>query len=459
MQQLKTPFKKESGMSRDELYYWTLEHACKEFAQNYVFGVQTTKSKKQGKTWYDDEKHMAFWEDYNEQGIDLKYLLIGNSGQRHIENSPGEFGEGMKKALLIASREECTAYIETIGYLICGQFEIGSLNAEEFIFTITSSNRTIGTKFALECDEETYLKANSFFGYIKYPEKQNMFETNNILNFPDVNSLFLNGVYINSDQKLLASYNLVGKQLNVRDRDKIDSYKMNNYLWEMIIGKTTNINLIEKIIKNINESYLETYYIKYSYIPDENIKYWEKALKNLYGDKICTSFNPFSDEEMTYRGYHIIYAYDSYAQNLFNKLGIKSSMTLLSNAGKKVLGDHLKLKDLTTEQKNNLKTAISIIKEYYCNFMYNVKVVENLRDNNGTIADGLCSYDNCTIFINYSIIDSFRKLFKTLVHETVHQKSKANDCTPEFEDEFENACFHLAKGIRKSNNLEELPED
>jgi hypothetical protein len=454
------PFKKESGMSRTELHYWNIEHAAKEFAQNFVFGQQTTKSKTPGKTWYNHDLQCAFWEDYNETGIDLKYLLIGNSAQRNIENSPGEFGEGMKKALLIAEREGCFARIETIGFSVTGSFEIGSLGAEEFIFTITGNNRKLGSKFTLQCDEETYLKANSFFGYISNPDQQNMFLENNILDFiSDDNKLYLNGVYINSPQNLLASYNIVGKELNVRDRDKFDSYKLNMILWEKIIGQTKNINLITKIVQNINESCLETYYIRYGKIAEENIKYWKKAIYNLYGSKVCFSSTPFCDKEMSYRGYTIVNLYDSWAKELFEKLEITSSLQLVNKAGQKVIGDKIKLKELTSKEKNNLKQAISIIKEYYCNYLYNIKVMSDLQDNNGTKVNGLCDHDNKTIFLNRDIIENFGYMFQTLVHEAVHQRSNAEDCSPEFEKEFAYACLLFVKGIKKSNNLEELPDE
>jgi hypothetical protein len=460
MQQLKTPFKKESGMSRSELHYWTLENAAKEFAQNFVFGQTTTKSKQKGKTWYDDDLNCAFWEDYNEQGIDLKYLLIGNSGQREIENSPGEFGEGMKKALLIAERENKSAYIETIGYNITGSFEIGSLGAEEFIFTITDNDRKIGSLFALECDKETYEQANKYFGHIDYPEKQDVFAENNILDFiTDGNKLFLNGVYINSPQNLLASYNIIGKELNVRDRDKFDSYRLNNILWEKILCKTKNVDLITKILKNINESSLETYYIRYGFIPDENLKYWKRSVNNLYGNKVCYSSSPYCDKEMTYRGYQVIDVYHTYAKNLFEKLEITSSLQMVNKAGEKVIGDKIKLKELTNTERNNLKQAVSIVKEYYCNFLYNIKILSDLQDNNGTKVNGLCDHDNKIIFLDRDIIENFAQLFQTLIHETVHQKSHAEDCSPEFEREFAYACLLFVRGIKKSNNLEELPED
>jgi len=460
MQQLKTPFKKESGMSRSELHYWTIENAAKEFAQNFVFGQTTTKSKQKGKTWYDDDLQCAFWEDYNETGIDLKYLLIGNSGQREIENSPGEFGEGMKKALLIAERENKSAYIETIGYNITGSFEIGSLGAEEFIFTITNNDRKIGSLFALECSKEIYEQVNKFFGYIDYPEKQDVFTDNNILDFiTNDNKLYLNGVYINSPQKLLTSYNIIGKELNVRDRDKFDSFRLNEIIWKKIIGQTKDISLIEKIIKNINESYLETYNLRYSLILEDNMKYWKKAINNLYGNKVCFTSNPFCDKEMTYRGYNVINIYGYSATKLFEKLEITSSLQLVNKAGEKVIGDKIKLKELTNTERNNLKQAVSIIKEYYCNFLFNIKVISDLQDNNGTEVNGMCDHDNKTIFLDRDIVDNFGQLFQTLMHECVHQKSHAEDCSPEFEREFAYACLLFAKGIKKSNNLEELPED
>jgi len=286
------------------------------------------------------------------------------------------------------------------------------------------------------------------------------FAENNILDFiTDGNKLFLNGVYINSPQNLLASYNIIGKELNVRDRDKFDSYKLNNILWEKIIGKTKDMNLITKIIQNINNSCLETYYIRYNLISEETLKYWKKAINSIYGNKVCYSSTPFCDKEMTYRGYTIINLYDMEAKALFEKLEINSSLFLVNKAGQKVIGNKIKLKELTNTERNNLKQAISIIKEYYCNYLYNIKVMSDLQDNNGTKVNGLCDHDNKTIFLDRDIIDNFGYMFQTLVHEAVHQRSNAEDCSPEFEKEFAYACLLFAKGIRKSNYLEELPED
>ena len=292
--------RKETIISNNYLSDWTILHACKEFAQNYVYALQTLGQN--GNHYYDKQTGIAIWEDYG-KGFGLEMLLIGNSQQRQDNNSPGENGEGMKLSLKVASQCGKYAQISIPGYDIEAKFEIGSLGSEELVLYIYRNNRMAGCRFTLECSEEEFNQANACFGFISASNNDKyLFTKNSILK--DTNKIYINGVEIDLKLKCLYGYNLVGKRLSNRDRNAVNMWTINNHVWQYILSETTDKEVIKSVLSNINESCMETY-DSYCF-NTKNIKIWQAVAKELWGSKVCYASNSPADVQVLYRHYNLL---------------------------------------------------------------------------------------------------------------------------------------------------------
>jgi len=431
--------KKETLLNAGYLPQWGLIEACKEFTQNYVFALQHLHA--DGITKY--EKGIAIWEDYG-KGFDLSCLLMGVGEQKSIESAPGENSEGQKISLLIAAREGKQCSIEIPGYTIIPMLENGKFGANELVLNVYANNRTNGVKYTLECDKSAYKEAISNFGFlVANQEDKHKFSESSIID--DKNKcLYINGVKINGNLKFLTSYNLVGKALSNRDRNAISPFDINRELWEQIISVTTDVKYIRTILTNANDSTIENFNTYPYYLKQNNkIELWRRVIKDLYGSKVCFATGGASDTRARYRNFKVIKTPCRDMQYVFESLGVPSSELICPS--KEPKQECMKLQDLDIVEKDNLSSVRKLIKKFYFFDMWNIRYVKDLKDNYENDCFGICNRTEKLIYLNQSILRSWDQTFKTLLHEVVHQVSEAEDCTAEFENEWERACLCFAK--------------
>ncbi len=433
--------RKETLLNEGYLQNWTLYEAAKEFTQNYVFALQHLNVK--GKTYYNNETKTAIWEDYG-KGFDLSCLLMGIGQQRQIENAPGENGEGMKISLLIACREGKSCIIEIPNYTIIPKLEAGQFGANELVLYVYENKRTIGTKFELECSKGIYDKAIESFGFLTSEEDKYKFNESSIINDGGKN-LYINGVKINTNMKMLFSYNLIGKSLANRDRNAIDPSEINFEIWKQIFSKLRDKDIIKFILQNMNNNTIETHY-SYPYLID--LELWKECARELYGDKVCYCIGDKSDNRARYHRFKTIKTPVDGMINLCYNLNIKSSLEI--SPDKKPKQRLIQLKDLTMEERDNVNSVRKLIQKHYCDKIWNLRYVDGLKDEYGNYLNGLCHYNEELIYLDLGILQNWDTLFEVLLHETVHQVSKAEDLSEEFEQEWGKACLAFAKGCRRA---------
>ena len=441
MQEQKLLTRKETLLNEGYLENWTLFEAAKEFTQNYVFALQHLNAK--GKTWHKDG--VAYWEDYG-KGFDLSCLLIGVGQQKEIDNAPGENKEGQKISMLVAARENKKCEIEIPGYTIIPKLEKGKFGANELVLYVYENQRINGVKFTLEVERNVYNKAIESFGYlIAKEEDREKFSIPSVIN-DGGNNLYINGVKINFNLKTMFSYNLVGKNLSNRDRNAISPSDINYEIWKQIFSNIKDIGKIKIVLSNLSNNVLELY-DTYPYHIDKNINIWKQAVNELYGTNVCYATGDKSDNRARYRKFKVIKTPVNGAIYLLNSLGIKSSAEIAPE--KELQPMMVKLKDLTEEEKQNIRQIRKMIKKYYCQNMWNLRYVDDYQDEYGNYINGSCNFEEELIYLDRAIIKDWNKLFKTMLHETVHQVSRAEDCSEEFEKEWERACLAFAKGCMR----------
>lgn len=430
--------RKETLLNEGYLKHWTLYEAAKEFTQNYVFALQHLNTK--GKTWY--ENGLAYWEDYG-SGFDLSCLLIGVGQQKEIESAPGENSEGMKISILVAARENKYCSIEIPGYTIRSKLEEGKFEVNELVLYIYKNSREKGTKFILEVEKDIYNNAIESFGYLTVKEEdRGKFSESSIIDDGGSN-LYINGVKINSSLRTIFSYNLIGKNLSNRDRNAISPEDINIKIWEQIFSKLKDVEKIKRILSNFNSNTIEFYYT-YPYHIRENINLWKQALKELYGNKVCYATGDKSDNRARYRKFKIMKTPVDGALSLLNSLNVRSSAEIAPE--REIKQKTLQLKDLTEQERQNIRRIRKLIQKYYCPNIWNLRYIDYLLDEYENKVSGICKYNEELIYLEKSILSDWDKLFKTLLHEVVHQMSNADDCSIEFEKEWEKASLAFAKG-------------
>lgn len=433
-------YKKETGFSREYQSDWNLDFAIREIIQNHVYALQVLQV--DGSHSWDNG--IATFAD-NGQGIAKKYFLNGNSGQREIINSPGQFGEGMKLAFLIFAREGKVCKVDTVGYSMEAMFEYNEQMAcEELFFNFSDSNRTCGTTFTIECTETEYLNAIQFFGFLS--SNKSRFITSNFWQ-QETPELYVNGVKLNdSNIKMLFSYNLIGKDLNNRDRNSVNTYKLNETIWEQIIFKTEDKEYIKSILENFsNSNYVEYYNVNTFQV--KNQEAWKQVAKDLWGKKVVySSGNHKADTEANYRKFKVLPKPNWDCQQLLEFVGIQSAITILKRTEQQY--KLTQLKDLSDLEKYNIKEVRKLIQKHYAD-VGNMRYVEDLSDEHENKVNGFYDPKEDLIFLEKNILSSFNQLFETLLHETIHKVTRAEDCSERFQNEAVHAAMKFALGCTR----------
>lgn len=441
--------KKETLLNTGYLKNWSIFEVCKEYAQNHVFALQHLNA--EGIIKHDGT--FGIWED-NGKGFGLECFLMGVGQQKNIESAPGENSEGMKVSLMVALRENKKTWIEIPGYTVIPELIESKLNKQEKELTLNIYNnaRTKGVKFVIECDKETFNNANNSFGFLlaKTTEQRELFNQNSVIKNLKENSLFINGVKINTNVNMMFSYNLIGKNLSNRDRNAVDMQEINNHLWATIINNTNDKDIIIGILKNANNNILENINVYYWRIQNRSL--WHETIEEYYNkpiDKICFATGSKSDARARYRKFKVIPTPNNSMKQFFNSFGIYSSEEIAPSRDINKMS-YVQLKNLTELQHGNLKRARNLIQKHYTKIYYKIRYVDNLEDEYGNKVNGLCQYNEEQITLDINILNDFNQTFKTLLHECVHMVSHASDCSEEFEREWANACLAFALGTERA---------
>ena len=421
--------RKETLLNTGYLSHWGLFEAGKEFAQNHIFALQHLGAK--GNHYYSDG--CAVWEDKG-PGFGLEMLLMGNGQQKEIENAPGENSEGMKVALMVACREGCRAEIQLPGKTVRGQIEKGSLGDDELVLYIFENKLSRGVRYIMEMPKDVYESVNKQFGFLENPK---LFSDNNIVG--SEGNLYINGVKIEGSYNFLYSYNLVGKGLSNRDRNAVDRDKIVKRIWLDILYQVKDEAILENILRSYEEEYDEFFDIPG--VPSDAKKRFKKQVKKLWGSKPCLAVGDTQANNLAkYHGFTVLPRPTFDMTIMLKEVGVPDANKL---PVKSVAGKRVNLRDLTPEEKKNLKEAKEKVLGYLPE-LYPIRIYENLVGSHGEKANGIFEESKKAIYLDRSRLENLSTCFSTLLHEAVHQKTGASDMTSLFMEGLQEAAFTLA---------------
>ena len=419
----------ETGLSANYLQNWDELYVIKEFLQNAVYA----KSILGDEISIEHDGEYAVIKNWP-SGFSKDKLLLGESEQRGIEGSPGNFGEGFKVGILVANRLGMKCHIQTNGFHVDSALEPSSLNpdVESLVFYIEDDDTNEGTTFKIQCSKETLEKGKSYFAVLQGMDPDLTKRTTLLLSDK---SIYANGVKI-TDLPSIYGYNLTDDKLINRDRSTVDIelLKMNIRL---VLGGLKDEEIVTEIIKNINkdDSLLESQAGLYSVI-DESL--WRKVVHKLYGNKVAIATGGESDTQARYRNFKVLTNLPKAWVHFFQStLDIHYTNELRETT----VGKNRHVKP-TPEESKLLGWAKRLVKLYYADYG-KVKISENVVDQYGNECLGLYDRVEDVIWLKRSLLSDKKELFKVLLHETVHRKTGASDNTVEFTMGFEDACWGI----------------
>lgn len=419
----------ETNISSNYLPNWDELYVVKEFLQNAVYAKSILK----------DDISITHDGEYavianNPSGFTKDKLLIGESDQRNVVGSPGNFGEGFKIALVAANRLNMDVHIRTIGFDVTSALEPSSLNKDvkSLVFYIEDTEHNEGTTFKVKCTEEVLEEAKTYFAVLQGLDPERT-KTDSLMS--DFEGIYSNGVKI-TDTPAVFGYNFTSSELINRDRTTVDMSMLKASTREILMD-VSDEEVITELVKGItsDDSLLESQ-SGISFSMAKNI--WKKVIEKLFGKRVALATGTESDTQARYRKFKVITGLPKNWQYFFsNDLEI-----LPSNQLRATTVDTNKHKKASAEENKNMGWAKRLIKMYYADYG-TVKVSEKVLDQYGNDCLGLYDRANDVIWISRDILFDKERLFKILLHETIHRETGASDNTEEFTRGWEQASWSI----------------
>jgi hypothetical protein len=428
----------DTGISANHAKTWNVGQAVRELVQNWL-DVKSQFSCT-GHIVYDNVNQMASFKDGG-PGMQMKHLAFGESDK--AEGSIGQFGEGLKSAMIVLARNGRKLELRTNGMLILPTIAMSkTFGTETLHFKVMPMaarliSRWTGTSIRVAITKDELDEGKSYFSAFKHRDNSGFdWIERDAISLPG-GIVYANGSAIGHISNAEFSYHLVGSVAQSavnRDRNSVDMTIVEPAIANMI-SHSHSTKLIAQIMKAMIGK-TDSYESKLSLRPTWSAtKLWKRTWTKHMGKHAVLSSNSQDNSQAEYRGYDVI-SLDHSATNFLNLIGIKSSEDLFApkyrsarpNIGK------VGIRSLDETQSENLKWARRMVNKHYAE---TGKIIVCDRLNNLTVSvnnpNGAYSPANDTIYMNRAILSNKSQTLHTLLHEAVHKVSGASDLTSEFE--------------------------
>ncbi len=152
-----------------------------------------------------------------------------------------------------------------------------------------------------------------------------------------------------------------------------------------------------------------------------------------------------------YLGYKVVDISGHGWWDLLNYVGVKTATEIAAEDGKKS-SKRIAIKNLTDEERNNLKIAKRLVEKYY-NPVGEVIIMEDLTGMvnaaRGLTINGACELKTGKIYLRREILSNLNQTLHTLLHEAVHKYTGADDCTAAFERALTEVSVNIILGLEE----------
>lgn len=439
-----------TGISPNYVKGWDITKAIREIIQNYLdsrkeFNCNGYISWKNGR---------AVVKDLG-PGLQLRHLALGISEKGM--DSIGKYGEGLKLALLVMAREGRDIEVWANGQIIRPRIEIDEGYQTEVMVLYVDPMRPCdakthkGTSIKFQCSREELEAGKSYFEFFQTQQRSNFeWVEKDKISLPG-GHIYVNGSRVGSIPDALYSYHLQEREVGDvgnRDREVVDRNKVESVVRGML-SRTSSTKVMKGVLQAIiqHKDVWEARVGLHPWVisqPDIR-RIWRRVFNTIAGEKaVVSTGNPGDDVQAEYRGYKVINV-DYFQREILKAIGIKDSLEAVVGASKglkKVAPKHLR-----EEERANLKKARKLVEKYYAP-VGSVSIMSNMKDMAcGTY--GIYNPEEDRIYLHQSILGDLPQTLHTLLHETVHKHSRADDCSAAFEKALTDVAVNIMLKLGK----------
>ena len=431
-----------TAISPEYIKSWDIPMAIRELLQNLLdtkreFGAS-------GAARYNKQRGLAELKD-NGPGLELRHLALGISEKG--ADSVGQFGEGLKLALLLFARENRFIDVRSKDYRLAPVIRPSEFGTETLFFEVEEMGSSVqGTTVRFECSLEELNVGKSYFPteFIVSQEHKVSWVLKDKISLPG-GKIFINGSVVATIPDALFSYHLWGeesKKISNRDRSIVDYTLLRGFIIDKITGAGDDIPVfwyqkcLEEISENGNRHLFERDISPYRLT--ENLC---KAFFKVFGSKaVVSQGNAHKDQLAARLGFRPVYI-PSYDWRWALSNG--DLPTVHSLLKEKHLSALTEKADLFEYQKDVLVRAIELVEKHYHAPVEPLVVVKSLDEAMTKGVRGTYNSQEDTIYIAQYVLESLEVAVEVILHETVHKKTGADDLSPGFQE----AQDKLAAGL------------
>ena len=431
-----------TAISPEYIKSWDIPMAIRELLQNLLDTKREFSAS--GAARYNKDRGIAELKD-NGPGLELRHLALGISEKG--ADSVGQFGEGLKLALLLFAREGRFIEVRSKDYRLAPVIRPSEFGTETLFFQVEDMGSFIqGTAVRFECSIEELNVGKSYFPteFQVSQEHKVSWVLKDKISLPG-GRIFINGSMVATLPDALFSYHLFGedaKKISNRDRSIVDHGLLRGFIMDKITGAGDDIP-VSWYQKCLEEMSLDNnrHLFERDVSPYRQTKNLQIAFKKVFGSKaVVSQGNAHKDQLAARLGFRPVYipSYDW--------------RWALSNGDLPTVQALLKERPLSalTEKANLLKyhekvlaRAIELVEKHYYASVEPLVVVKSLDEALAEGVRGTYNHQEDTIYIVERVLEGLDTAVEVILHETVHKKTGADDLSPEFQE----AQDKLAAGL------------
>lgn len=416
---------------------WTTKQGLRELIANALDTHTPVNIYKEGDYW--------IIEDKGKTPIRREHWVMGMSGHREQKDltTIGQFGEGFKVGSVVLLRSGKEVEFHTAGENFKPKIELDpTFNTEILRVKVEQNQRVRGTKILIKgiTDDEINEAKNLFLKFrddvriLKQDGREFIFTTDKVERHIAIRGLIVKPI------SSLFSYNIVAKDIQDRDREKITDADIQKNV-KPLLGKLSDKESIKRLLSemlNRNSTALE---VQMRFEPKHK-KIWREALAELLGTKKVALKGQYENNlEAQFAGYKVVEP-NWYGEDVLEHIGIKKADSLSLIAKKKRAGSRrITKKSLEPYQRENFKQAKKLIQKYAKNtgdkelievLRKRIKIHNELGVEDGVVTRGRYDGAKDVIRITKEATNSRQRLIGTIMHEYAHRQSSAGDYDRKF---------------------------
>ena len=422
--------KLEYPLSPKYIPTWTINEALRELIANAL-----DTNTKVHCVWKNGYGHIVD----TAEGIPPSFWVLGEGNHGVI----GQFGEGLKLAMLVLAREKRNVVLETVGYQVIPNLIYSASYDTELLELEYSPNiQEKGTSIHIACTEEEFNRAKDCF--LVFNPIPVLHAKLGILDAPG--KIYVNGVFVQTIRSLWG-YNITDKSLANRDRSILDWKKIERYI-ARILALLNNLPLVIKLLEMGKENDNYFYETCIGIIPEHPFV-WRKAFYQLFGSKACLPASNDTDNHVKLFGWHVIKLPFPLCATLRVTGVLTISQVLVKISNHKIIT--IPKTALSKQERNIFVKAKAIAKELV---PYTKVLSTNIVDefNGLERINGL--YKNQKVYIRRSSLQNLAEATGILIHERLHGKG-LDDLSVPFECAMTSLLGTLAVQVDSSITYED----